>query len=234
MRLPIKNLVLLALMLVAAWLAVVLRPTISVADELPPIKLATMVPTAFGEWREQVGGMAMIVDPQQQETLDRIYTEVLTRNYVNAQGYRIMLSIAYGKNQQGDLQLHKPEVCYPAQGFTLMSLQPGKLDLLGKPIAATRLQASLGPRIEPITYWTIVGDQITASMVDKRLAEMRYAMVGRIPDGMLVRISSVDPGQERAYAIQSQFARAMVQAIAPEHRDRFAGRQRTEPGAREP
>jgi EpsI family protein len=225
---PIKNYVLLALMLLAAWLAVVLRPTISVADELPPIKLATMVPTAFGEWREQVGGVAAIVDPQQKETLDRIYNEVLTRTYINPQGYRIMLSIAYGKNQQGDMQLHKPEVCYPAQGFTLMSLQAGQLDLLGKPIAATRLEASLGQRIEPITYWTIVGDQVTATMVDKRLAEMRYAMIGRIPDGMLVRVSSIDRGKERAYEMQGRFARDMVQAIAPEHRNRFAGKQQSD------
>jgi EpsI family protein len=39
--------------------------------------------------------------------------------YVNASGYRIMLSLAYGSDQRGALQAHKPEVRYPAQGFTL-------------------------------------------------------------------------------------------------------------------
>ena len=47
-----------------------------------------------------------------------------------------MLSIAYGKNQSDALQLHKPEICYPAQGFTLLAKQNTPLDLLGKPIAA--------------------------------------------------------------------------------------------------
>ena len=60
-------------------------------------------------------------------------------------------------------------------------------------------------------------------MTDKRLTEMRYAMAGRIPDGMLVRISSIDKNTDNAYAIQNQFASEMIEAIAPEHRNRFAG-----------
>ena len=223
MTLSIKNIVLLTLMLVSAGLAIALRPTIILADELPPINLKTMVPSAFGNWQEQLNLSAQIVDPQQKQMLDKIYSETLSRTYVNNHGYRIMLSIAYGKNQSGALQLHKPEVCYPAQGFAMLSKQPGKLDLLGKPVAATRLETSLGQRFEPITYWTVVGDQVTSTMTDKRLTEMRYAMAGKIPDGMLVRISSIDKGSDNAYAIQSQFAGEMIQAIAPEYRSRFAG-----------
>lgn len=223
MKQPLKNLVLLLLMLLSAWLAVALRPTINVADELPPIDLKTMVPTAFGNWREEFNLSAQIIDPQQKQMLDKIYSQTLSRTYVNSQGYRIMLSIAYGKNQSGTLQLHKPEICYPAQGFSLLGTQPAKLDLLGRPVAASRLETSLGQRFEPITYWTIVGDHITSSMTDKRLTEVRYAMRGRIPDGMLVRISSIDKAADSAYVLQSQFASAMIQAISPEYRNRFAG-----------
>lgn len=219
----IKNMVLLVLMATSAVLGVTLRPTIIIADELPPIDLKAMVPTAFGDWREQLNLSAHIVNPQQEQMLEKIYSETLTRTYINSAGYRIMLSIAYGKNQSGDLQLHKPEVCYPAQGFAVKSKQPGALDLQGSATPATRLEASLGQRFEPVTYWSVVGDQVTASMTDKRLAEMRYAMSGRIPDGMLVRISSIDRVSSVAYAMHSQFASQMVQAIAPEHRTRFIG-----------
>ena len=186
MTLFIKNAVLLALMLLSAGLAIALRPTLSLSDERPPISLKTMVPLFFGDWRELPNMSAQIVDPQQKELLEQIYSETLSRTYVNSNGYRIMLSIAYGKNQSGDLQLHKPEICYPAQGFAVKGKQPGELDLLGKPIPATRLEANLGQRFEPITYWTVVGDQVTSSMTDKRLTEMRYAMAGRIPDGATV------------------------------------------------
>jgi EpsI family protein len=223
MKISVSHIVLLALMLVSAGMASALRPTISLADERTPISLKTMVPAEFGEWREQQNVSAAIVDPQQRELLDKIYSETLTRTYVNSAGYRIMLSIAYGKNQSDALQLHKPEVCYPAQGFALLAKQASTLDLSGTQIATIRLQTSLGQRFEPITYWTVVGDRITTSGINKKLTEMRYALKGRIPDGMLIRVSSIDTNVEKAYAIQGQFAQQMVQAIGPEVRKRFAG-----------
>lgn len=223
MKLPIKNWMLLALMLLSAGLAVVLRPTISIADELPPINLKAMVPTAFGDWKESLNISNQIVDPQQKELLDKIYNETLTRTYINNDGYRIMLSIAYGKNQSNDLQLHKPEICYPAQGFSLLMKTAGTVNLMNRPVAVSLLETSLGQRYEPITYWTTVGSRITTNQTNKKLAEIRYAVAGRIPDGMLVRISSIDKSTSNAYLIQRQFASEMINAIAPEHRARFAG-----------
>ena len=210
-------------MLLSAALAAALRPSISLADERPPIDLAAMVPTAFGEWREERQLVAQVINPQQQSALDAIYSQTLSRTYVNPQGYRIMLSIAYGKNQSDALQLHKPEICYPAQGFALLGKQAGALDLLNNPIAATRLDTRLGQRREPITYWTVVGDRNVTSGMNKKMIEMRYALTNRIPDGMLVRVSSIDTNIPSAYVKQNQFATAMVAAITPANRARFAG-----------
>jgi EpsI family protein len=223
MKLSVKNVVLLALMVLSAVLAASLRPTITLASERTPIKLQAMVPTAFGDWQEERNVQMQIVDPQRQQTSDMIYSETLSRTYVNGKGYRIMLSIAYGTNQSKALQLHTPELCYPAQGFTLLDKQSGRIGLLGGHIATVRLETNLGQRHEPLTYWTVVGDHNVTGGVDKKLTEMRYALNGRIPDGMLVRVSSIDTGTENAYVIQGQFAAQMVQAIAPGHRNRFAG-----------
>lgn len=223
MKLSTKNIVLLALMLLSAAMASRLRPNISLAGERTPINLQAMVPTAFGDWQEQHNVLAQIVDPQRQQTSDKLYSETLSRTYVNGRGYRIMLSIAYGTNQSKALQLHTPELCYPAQGFTLLGRQPGRMDLLGRPITTIRLETNLGQRHEPLTYWTVVGDHNVTGGIDKKLTEMRYALSGRIPDGMLVRVSSIDQGTDTAYTMQDQFATEMIQAIAPEHRARFAG-----------
>lgn len=223
MKLSIKNIALLALMLASAALGAVLRPTISLADERAPIDLAAMVPTAFGNWHEETNMFAQVVNPQQKSVLDKIYSQTLSRTYVNPQGYRIMLSIAYGKNQSDALQLHKPEVCYPAQGFQLLNKQPNKLDILGKPIAATQISTSLGQRFEPVTYWTVVGDHIVTTNTSKKLVEIRYALTDRIPDGMLVRLSSIDTDTTNAFAFQAEFANLLAQAIPAEHRSRFVG-----------
>lgn len=223
MRLPFKNLLLMVLMVATATLANVMRPTVKLSDERPTIDLETMVPREFGAWREQLNVAMQVVNPEQQKTLAEIYTQTLSRIYVHSSGYRIMLAIAYGNDQSDQLQLHKPEVCYPAQGFKLDGLSATTLDLQHKSIPATTMLTHLGQRNEPVTYWTVVGDHITTSGINKKLTEMRYGLRGRIPDGMLVRVSSVDREPQRAHRLQAEFAAAMVAAIAPEHRARFAG-----------
>lgn len=223
MKLTTKSIALLALMLLSAALGAALRPRISLADERPPIDLAAMVPTAFGDWREETNVLTQVINPQQKSMLDKIYSQTLSRTYINAEGYRIMLSIAYGKNQSDAVQLHKPEVCYPAQGFILHGTQRSSLNLHGKPVAVTRVATNLGQRFEPITYWMVVGDHVVTGGNDKKWIELRYALQNRIPDGMLVRVSSIDKGTDNAYVIQSQFATAMVAALSPDNRVRFSG-----------
>ena len=225
MKVSIRNVVLLVLMLLSAGLAAALRPSISMADERPPINLKTMVPSAFGDWRQLERSGAYIIDPQTQQLLSTIYSETLTRTYVNSKGYQIMLSIAYGKNQSDALQLHKPEVCYPAQGFQLFDKHADRLNLADRAIPSTRLMTKLGQRQEPVTYWTVVGDHVTVGGIDKKLTEMRYAMADRIPDGMLIRVSSIDVNVDQAYLNQDQFSRDMLAAIAPADRERFSGKR---------
>jgi EpsI family protein len=212
-------------MLVSAVLGSKLRPTVSVADKLPTMNLKAMVPTSFGDWHEELNAGSLIVDPQRQATLERIYSETLSRVYVNSSSYRIMLSIAYGKNQSGDLQLHKPEVCYPAQGFEVRQVRLGTLALQDRSVPAVRLETNQGQRFEPVTYWAVVGDTVTSSVTNKRITEVRYAMRGLIPDGMLVRVSSIDRDESRAHSVQDQFSKELIAAIAPQNRARFAGEQ---------
>jgi EpsI family protein len=220
---PRAHWLLLVLMLGAALLAAAMRPTIVLADERAPIALEAMVPAQFGGWREQPNAAMHIIDPELQATIDQIYTEVLTRNYVGPNGERVMLSIAYGRDQRDGLQLHLPEVCYPAQGFRLKDIHEAPLALPGGTITVRRMATQLAQRFEPVTYWTVVGDHVTTGGLSKKLVEMRYSLFGRIPDGMLVRISSIDRDNAHAFAVHAKFAAAMVGAIAAEHRPRFAG-----------
>ncbi len=218
-----KTMLMAGLMLLVAVLSNLLIPTIYLADERTPINLEKMVPASFGEWKVLPYVSAQVVNPEQQDTLEKIYSETLTRTYISPQGYQVMLSIAYGKNQKKGLELHKPEVCYPAQGFELVSKMASTLDLSGKPIATTRLVTTLGPRHEPVTYWTVVGDQITTGTWSKRWTETRYGLDNRIPDGMLVRVSSIDKNTGGAYDVHAKFAAALVDSINPTLRSRFAG-----------
>ena len=212
-----------ALMLLASLGAMVARPTVKLAAERPAISLESMVPKQFGDWREEPRQSLQVINPQTQELLDKVYNEILTRVYVNAEGYRLMLSIAYGSDQRGSLQAHKPEVCYPAQGFTVHNNQATELATAFGAIPARRLFTAQGARQEPVTYWFTVGDTAVIGKTQKRLVDLRYGLTGRIPDGLLFRISSIDPDQTRAFRHQDQFVNQLLGTLSPADRKRLSG-----------
>lgn len=219
----LRNFLLLALMLAASGTALALRPTHKIADQGPKVDLEAMIPHAFADWHEEKQSSAQIVDPQTKEMIDKLYSQTLTRTYVNAYGYRVMLSIAYGSDQNDSSQVHKPEICYPAQGFTLHSKQAGSLAIDDGSIPVIRILTTLGARSEPVTYWTTIGDRVVQGGINKKLIEMSYGLTGKIPDGTLIRVSSIDTDVDQAYQIQNQFSARMLAALAPEHRQRLTG-----------
>src|SRR5512139_2987092 len=105
-------------MLMAAGLAQALKPTRQIADRLPAIDLQAQVPTAFAGWRLDPTTTPVVPDPTLQARLDSVYDQTLARSYVNAAGERVMLTIAYGRDQSSEATaVHRPEFCYGAQGF---------------------------------------------------------------------------------------------------------------------
>lgn len=220
-----SGLIIAALMFAASAAAVALRPTHKIADDGPKIDLETLVPKAFGEWRIDVSIVPVLPAPDVQAKLDKIYNQTLARTYMNPQGYRVMLSLAYGGDQSDSMQLHKPEVCYPAQGFTLRDKHGDSLQTAFGDLPVTRVSTALGSRQEPITYWVTIGDQVLRSTgIRKKLVELNYGLAGKIPDGMLIRVSSIDADTGRAYEMQDRFSRQMLEALRPELRWRLAGK----------
>ena len=217
------SLLIAALMLAAAVGAIAGRPTAKLADERPAVSLEGMIPGKFGDWRDVPMGHMQVVNPQTKEILDRLYSQVLTRIYVNSGGYRMMLSLAYGSDQRGTLQVHKPEVCYPAQGFTVQSDQAGLLATPFGAIPVRRLFTTLGTRKEPLIYWFTVGDKAVQGSTQKKIAELLLGLTGRIPDGMIFRVSSIDSDLTRANQLQEQFIVQLLQSVSPADRKRLSG-----------
>ncbi len=67
-------------------------------------------------WSERPSN-AIVAPAEENSLAARLYNQSLARLYVNAAGEGVMLVIAYGNTQSDSLQLHRPEVCYPAFGF---------------------------------------------------------------------------------------------------------------------
>lgn len=218
-----KNIVIAVLMLITSGAALALRPTKRVAEEGVAVNLDVMIPKQFGDWQEESQRFGQIVNPQQTEMLKKIYTQTLARTYVNTKGDRIMLSIAYGADQSDAKQLHYPEVCYPAQGFQIVSSKNDELKTNFGSIRVKRIMTTLGNRNEPLTYWSTVGDKVVMGSKETKIEQLRYGFRGEIPDGLLFRVSSINESADQGYLLQDVFLKDILTGMQPYNRLKIAG-----------
>lgn len=225
MKISLKHMVIGLCMFTTAGMALALKPTHKVADARPKVDLEILIPQTFGDWKIDETIVPLIADPELQAKLDKIYNQTLTRTYINPKGERIMLSIAYGGDQSDSMAVHKPEICYPAQGFQILKSPVVSTFSTesGASIPVKRLVATQGARIEPITYWTTVGDKVAVNGLKWKLQQMTYGLTGEIPDGLLFRISSIQADETKAYQLQDEFTRELLNAMPPGGRQRIIG-----------
>jgi EpsI family protein len=205
-----------------AALTAVARHRVSQGIKADPPRLAGNIPEHFGPWRV-LPTAPSIVNPQAQQALDAIYSELVARTYIDTSRYAVMLSVAYGHDQRGGLQAHRPEVCYPAQGFTLHEQFDQDRTTPHGPLRVRRLRTSLGARLEPVTYWFAMASALDASALDRRLALLRAQLSGNIPDGILFRVSSIDSDARAAWRRQDAFIDAALDAMPSATRARVMG-----------
>ena len=191
----------------------------------PTFVLEDVVPAGFAGWRVVDNRGVQVVNPQAQQLLDKLYSQVLTRLYVHTDGYSMMLSAAYGDDQSGGLQAHFPELCYPAQGFAVTDRSRAAITTADGLLEVKRMEAQQGARVEPVTYWFKIGDKTLTgiSSFDWRVQQLRFALSGNTPDGLLFRVSSIDDQRDRAFRRQDQFVTDLLAAVGPSGRAHLVG-----------
>jgi EpsI family protein len=194
-----------------------------VPDSAPAPDLEEVIPARFGDWRIDTEVAAVAPTPDVQANLDRLYRQIVSRTYVNSAGERMMLTVAYGGDQSDALKAHRQEVCYTAQGFSVESLAHGRLATAGRDIPVTRFHAVMGERSEPVTYWFTMGERVVLGRAERLRVQLAHGFSGRIPDGMLVRVSNLSNDPAGAYAAQAAFVAAMMAALPSSDATRFVG-----------
>ena len=217
------SVVLAVAMISASALTGALTPTVKLAEQQGKFQLETMIPTTFGNWQVDASIVPLQADPEQQELLEKIYDQTLSRTYVDRDGQRVMLSIAYGGDQSRALQIHLPEVCYVAQGFDMLDARHDALDTGHGIVPVKRLVAKQNARNEPITYWITVGDKAIKSGIEQKMQRFAYGLSGKIPDGMLVRVSTIGPSSAAAYQVQDRFIKDLLGVVEGRDRIRLIG-----------
>lgn len=220
-RSDIRFLVVGVAMLAAAGLSIALEPSPVPAERRP--HLESMIPASFGDWQIDPSLAPIPPSPDVKEKLDQIYDQLVSRTYVNGAGQRIMLVVAYGGQQADTLKAHRQEVCYAAQGFQINALTSAVLDLGHSRIPVTRMVAVAGARSEPVTYWFTMGSRVVQGRAERLIVQLRYGLSGEIPDGLLVRVSSLSKGAEGEYRNHVAFLAALFAAMRPSDAARLAG-----------
>ena len=185
-----------------------------------------ITPKQFGDWVEVIDAESgTIIDPEQQDAINKLYTQTVSRTYVQqASGRRIMLSLAYGDHQTFSKQLHRPEACYSSQGFKIENLHEEKLQVIGQPLEVNRMTGVVGQRIEQVTYWIRIGDKvISGPPTALNMARMGMGLKGYVADGLLFRVSEVSEDAESAYLLQNQFINDFLQALSPAQKVMMVG-----------
>lgn len=219
-----KALVLLGGALAASAAAVAMVPRAGVDEMTDTRSLDSLFPVAFGDWSLDATVIPTEPPADIRKTVAETYDQTLSRTYANLNGYRVMLSVAYGGRRNQGMDLHRPEICYPAQGLALRrETRETTLALGGASLPVKRLVAGAGNRNEPITYWLVIGRSVASFGYGHRLALMKYGLTGHVPDGMLVRVSSIDEDEAQAFGQQDAFLRQMLAALSPEFRRRVLG-----------
>lgn len=221
-----RDLLISAACLAAAGAAYAMKPRRHVSL-LGDRQLADIIPTKFGDWTSQdVGDPLAINGPG---TLSaKIYNQLITRLYVNpVTSVEIMTLFAYGSQQTDELQLHRPEICYPAFGFALTRNEPVQVPLGGGvAIPARRLMAKNDEGQEGVIYWSRIGEYLPESSPEQRADHLRISMRGIIADGLLSRFSTSTPDPTDAWRELQSFIPALVTAVAPEWRKVLIGTDR--------
>ncbi|HWY60334.1 MAG TPA: EpsI family protein [Rhizomicrobium sp.] len=210
-----RDIIIGAACVLGAGAAALLKPRRYVSLMPPGKKLSDILPLGFEDWKSQ--DLSDLVAPETPDSLAaRLYGETVGRMYQQqSSGHEVFMLMAHGGIQSNELQIHRPEVCYPAFGFTLTESAPLQIPLAGSVLVpGRRLVAYSSQRQETIAYWTRLGETFPTSVQEQRLQRLETAMHHYIPDGLLARFSVVGPDATTGLRVMMQFIPRLVAHVA--------------------
>lgn len=181
---------------------------------LAKTKLGALIPVAIGPWR-YINADGVVVARAEEDIPTDGYDQLVTRTYEAPGRPSVMLLLAYGSTQGGSLQLHRPETCYPGQGFLLSEFDDLDLRFAGVgPVHTRRFTARRDDRIERLIYWTRIGADFPRNTAQEYRAILARVLAGVVPDGILVRMSTIGSNLRESDGALVEFASAMVAALS--------------------
>lgn len=186
-------------------------------ERLSQYQLDAAIPKRVGAYR--FASSSGLVLPPRDELSQKLYDQVLTRVYRADGLLPIMALFAYGSVQNLSLELHRPEECYPQQGFTITEPQLLSMELSEATIPASALTARrANGYVEQVLFWSRIGTQFPESRMAQSIVVAKDNFAGRVPDGLLVRLSVPTPDRQAGLQAARSFTLELDRALSPRGR----------------
>lgn len=211
----------------AAAASLVLKPTKAVSLLAQGQKLDAILPSSFKDWSSR--DVSDVFAPPTEDSLQaKLYAETVGRLYLQAStGTQVLMLMAHGDVQSNELQVHRPEVCYPAYGLQILTSEPLAVSLApGVNLPARKLIAQSSREELATIYWTRLGEYLPTSGSEQRWDRIRTAIDGYVPDGLLARFSIEGTEPERQIPVIQSFISTLISEVGASSRNALIGTDR--------
>jgi EpsI family protein len=141
-------------------------------------------------------------------------SDVLMRQYVNAQGDRVQLYIGYHDGGKGSGEIHSPKHCLPGSGWLEESSARTQIPAAGERLNLVRAVYQKGDSRELFLYWFQVRGRSLSEEYSLKVAEIANSVLYRRRDASFIRISVPFQGDEqKALAIGERFVSDFLPSI---------------------
>lgn len=181
------------------------------------------IPQRFGSWFIDPHIMPIMPDAATLAAVNQIYSATLARTYLDGHGHSVMLSLAYGRRQDDNMRLHRPEGCYQGQGFAVKPLPPQDVVWRGNNYPCVRMFAAMPGRPEYVTYWMVVAGRRVLNATEAKLAQLSQTLRGKMPDGLLFRMSSIGADEWKEFSIHQKFLSNLLESVPKEFAHQLLG-----------
>lgn len=216
-----RTLLISSMLVAASAMAFLATPKLIERQDWPVLE--TSIPQQIGAWQALPNPLVQVSLSTNSETdMNQPYDQTVMRSYTDNQGHMIQVAVAWGKRQRQEIKIHRPELCYPAQGLAVQSLTD-----VSFPLTSVSQQPVIGKRMiakdhsghtELVSYWIRIGNVYSSSAFQTRMHILKEGLAGHVTDGMLVRVSQrvgKDQDTEAVFDRQERFAAALVNASPP-------------------
>ena len=182
--------------------------------EGPVPDLAAVIAREPAGWQAKPS-LKDVIDPRWDAFAQAAYDSVVMRQYVLPDRSEVTLVLTWsrdGRQRAG----HHQENCYRVQGFTVSDERKTVLPTSVKPLDATTFTARRESVVEEVVYWRVTGGVLESSAISSRkLSRLRETMTRRIPENVMVRISTRRPANAVRAVTHEALVQTFLQSLKP-------------------